>query len=111
MTLDDIKIAITEISTTRLEASNLIGHALNNNNRGFKRSLLPLGSLFSFLFRTADQSDIHSLQADVKQLYENQIEQTQILGETVTITNISRGLINENRLKIDMIIDTILSIN
>ena len=42
MTLDDINMAITEISTTRLEASNLIDHALNNNDGGFKRSLLPL---------------------------------------------------------------------
>ena len=111
MTLDDINMAITGISTTRIEASNLIDHALNNNNRRFKRSLLPLGGLFSFLFGTADQSDVDSLKANVKQLYENQIDQTQILDETVTMTNISRGLINENRLKIDMIIDTILSIN
>ena len=55
MILDDINMAITEISTTRLEASNLIVHALNNNNRRFKRSLLPLGYLLSFLFGTADQ--------------------------------------------------------
>ena len=48
MTLDDFNMAITEIGTTRHEASNLIGHALNNNNRRFKRSLLPLGALFSF---------------------------------------------------------------
>ena len=47
----------------------------------------------------------------MKQLHENQIDHTQILDEIVTITNISRGLINENRLKINMIIDTILSIN
>ena len=111
MTLDDINMAITEISTTRLEASNLIDHALNNNNKRFKRSLLPLGGLFSFLFGTADQSDVDSLKADVKQLYDNQVDQTQILDEIVTITNISRGLINENRLKINMIIETILSIN
>ena len=52
-----------------------------------------------------------SLKADVKQLYENQVEQTQVLDEIVTITSISRGLINENGLKIDMIIYTILSIN
>ena len=111
MTLDDINMAITEISTTRIEASNLIDHALNNNNRRFKRSLLPLGGLFKFLLGTADQSDVNSLRADVKQLYENQIDQTQILDEIVAITNISRGLKNENRLKINMIIDTLLSIN
>ena len=31
-----------------------------------------------FLFGTADQSDVDSLKADVKQLYENQIDQTQM---------------------------------
>ena len=71
-----------------------------NNNRRFERSILPLGGLFSFLFGTADQSDVYSPKADVKQLYENQVDQTQIFDETVTITNISRGLINENRLKL-----------
>ena len=84
MTLDDIDMAITEITTTRIEVSNLIDHALNNNNRRFKRSLLPLGGLFNFLCGTADQSDVDPLKADVKQLYENQIDQTQILDEIVT---------------------------
>ena len=55
MTLDDINMAKTEISTTRFEASNLIDHGLNNNNRRFKRSLLPLGGLFSFIFGAADR--------------------------------------------------------
>ena len=35
MTLDDINMAITEISNTRIEVPNLIDHALNNNNRRF----------------------------------------------------------------------------
>ena len=47
----------------------------------------------------------------MKQIYENKVEQTQILDEIVTITNISRRLINGNRLRNDMIISTILSIN
>ena len=111
ITLDNINMAITEISMARLEASNLIDHAPNNKNRRFKRSLQHLGGLFSFLFGTADQSDVDSLKADMKQLCENQVDQTEILDEIVTITKISRGLINENRLKIDRIIDTILSIN
>ena len=41
MTLDDINMAITKINNIRLEASNLIDHALNSNNRRFKRSLFP----------------------------------------------------------------------
>ena len=79
MTLNEINIAKTKISSTRIEASNLIDHALNNNNRRFKRFLPPLGGLFSFLFGTADQLDVDSCKADEKQLYENQIDQTQIL--------------------------------
>ena len=65
----------------------------------------------NILFGTADQSDVDLLKVDVKQLYDNQVDQTQILDKVVTITNISKGLINENRLKINMITDTILSIN
>ena len=34
------------------------------------------------------QSDVDSLKADVKQLYDNQVDQIQILDEIVTITNI-----------------------
>ena len=100
ITLDDINMAITEISTITFEASNLNDHALDNDNRRFKRSLLLLGGLFSFLFGTTDQSDVDSPKADVKQLYKNQIAQTQILDGIVTISNISRGLTNENRLKL-----------
>ena len=68
--LHNINMAITEISTTRIEASNLIDHALNNKNRRFKRPLFHLGGLFSFLFETAHQSNVDSIIADVKQLYE-----------------------------------------
>ena len=88
MTLDDINMAIMEISTTRLEASNLIDLVLINNNRRFERSLLPLGCLFNFLLGTADQSDVDSIEADVKQLYKNQIDQTPLLDKIVTIITI-----------------------
>ena len=54
VTIDDTNMAITKISTIRLEAFNLIDHSLNNDNRRFKRFLLSLGNLFSFLFGTAD---------------------------------------------------------
>ena len=103
MTLDDINMAIYEISNTKTEASNLIDHVHNNNNRRIKRPLLPLGGLFSFLYDKADQSDVDSLKADVNYLYDNPLVQTQVLNEIITITSISRGLINENRLKINLI--------
>ena len=36
------------------------------------------------------------------------MDQTNILNEKVTVTNIYRGLINENRAKVSLIIDTLL---
>ena len=39
------------------------------------------------------------------------MDQTNILNEKVTVTNIYRGLINENRAKVNLIIDTLLWIN
>ena len=108
MTLNDVGLAIAEIKNTKLEVANLIDHTTINNNKRIKRSLLPFGHLFSFLFGTADQDGLNEIKADVKTLYENQMDQTNILNITVTITNISRGLINENRAKVNMIIDTLL---
>ena len=106
MTLNDVGLAIAEIKNTKSEVANLIGHTTINNYKKIKRSLLSFSHLVSFLFGTADQDDLNEIKADVKKLYENQIDQTNILNEIVTITNISRGLINENRAKVNMIIDT-----
>ena len=91
MTLDDMTLALDEITNMQLEASNLIGHIQNRN----KRSLLPLGVLFGFLFGTADQADLDAVKTDIRQLYQNRIDQTNVLKDIITITNVSRGLINE----------------
>ena len=40
MTLDDTNMAINKISNTKTEASNLIDHFYNNNNKRIKRFLL-----------------------------------------------------------------------
>ena len=100
-------LALDEIINMQFEASNLIGHIQNRN----KRSLLPLGGLFGFLFGTADQADLDAVKTDIKQLYRNQMDQTNILNDIITTTNVSRGLINENIKKINNIIDTIISLN
>ena len=63
MTMDDMTLALDEITNMQFEASNLIGHIQNRN----KISLLPLGGLFGFLFGTADQADLDSTKADIKQ--------------------------------------------
>ena len=107
MTMDDVTLALDEIINMQTEASNLIGHIQYRN----KRSRLPLGGLFGFLFGTADQADLDALKVDVKLLYQNQMDQTNVLNDIITIANVSRGLINENIKKINNIIDTIISLN
>ena len=57
MTMDDVTLALDEIINMQTEASNLIGHIQYRN----KRSLLPLGGLFGFLFGRADQADLDAL--------------------------------------------------
>ena len=89
------------------ESSNLLGHIHNRN----KRCLLPLGGLLSFLFGTANQDDIDSIKQDVRTLYANQVGQSEVLNELVTITNVSRGLINDNRDIINTLVGTILNLN
>ena len=107
MTIDDMSLALHEILNIQTEASNLITHISNRN----KRSLLPFGDLFGFLFGTADQADLNAIKTDIKQLYQNQVDQTNVLNDIISITNVSRGLINENIKKINNIIDTIIRLN
>ena len=111
MTLNDVGLPKAEIKNTISEVANLIDHTTINNNKRIKRSLLPFGHLFSFPFGTADQDNLNEIKADVKRLYKNQMDQTNILNEIVTIINISRGLIKENRAKVNMVIDTLLGRN
>ena len=100
-------MALDEIVNIQTEASNLIDHISNRN----KRSLLPFGQLFSFFLGTASEDDLNSTKADVKQLYQNQMDQTNVLNDIISITNVLSGLINENIKKINGIIDTIVTLN
>ena len=107
MTTDDLNLALDEIVNMQTEASNLIDHISNRN----KRSLLPFSGLFSFLFGTASEDDLNSIKVGVKQLHQNQMDQTNVLNDIISITNVSRGLINDNIKKINGIIDTIVTLN
>ena len=51
------------------------------------------------------------MKQDIKQLYNNQISQSNVLNDVISIDNILRGLINENILKINQIISTISFLN
>ena len=73
--------------------------------------MLPFGRLFSFLFGTANDEDLQNMKQDIQKLYDNQVDQANVLNDIISITNVSRGLINENIRKINEIIDTISFLN
>ena len=59
----------------------------------------------------ADDKDVESMKKDIQKLYDNQVDQSKVLNDAISITNISRGLINENILKINQIVSTITFLN
>ena len=94
MKLNDLDSVLHEITSTQTEASNLIHHIHKPRNNRNKRSLLPFGGLFHFLFGTADDEDVESMKHYIQKLYDNQVEQSKVLNDVISITTISRGLIN-----------------
>ena len=110
MTVDDINSVLCEITSTKIEAFNLINHIHRPKDIRTERSLLPFGGLFH-LFGTANDEDVRSMKQDVQKLYDNQISQSKVLNDVISIANIFRGLINENIRKINQIISAITFIN
>ena len=95
---------------TQIETINLTDNILRPKDFRMKRSLLSFGRLFNFLFGTARDEDVRSMNQDIKKLYDNQISQSKVLN-IISIANILRGLINENILRIKQIVSTITFIN
>ena len=110
LTRQDVNKSVMTLDDTYDKFLQICNHIQSHNKR-YKMSLLPLGGLFSFLFGTADQKDLDSIKTQVKTIYDNQVNQAQVLNDIVTITNISRSLINENRLLINGMIQTVITLN
>ena len=51
------------------------------------------------------------IKQQVKDMYSNQLAEKKVLEDVISVTNISRGLINENKLKTYQIVSTICGIN
>ena len=58
MTMDDINSVLHEITLTQIEILNLIDNVHRPKDIRTRRSLLPFGRLFHFLFSTAKDEDI-----------------------------------------------------
>ena len=63
------------------------------------------------MFGTTSSGDIKGLKKDIQILYVNQVKHGEILNEVITIPNISRALIHENRLTINNLIDSVEFLN
>ena len=111
MTMDDINSVLHGITLTQIEMLNLINSIHRPKDIRMKRSLLPLGGLFHFLFGTVKDKGIKSMKQNIKKLNDNQISQSKVFKDVISFANISRGLINENILKINQIINTITFLN
>ena len=109
--MDDINSVLHEISSTQIETLNLIDNIHRPKDFRTKRSLLTFGRLFHFLFGTAKDKDVKSTKQDVKRLYHNHLSQSKVLNDVTSTANILRGLINENILKINQIINTFTFLN
>ena len=110
LTLHDVNSSVSSLNEAHTKFFNIID-SIHGNYKRHKRSLLPLGHLFSFLFGTANQDDIEEIKKEVKTIYDNQINQAEVLSDVISITNVSRTLINENRLLINSMINTIRTLN
>ena len=68
MTIDDINLVLHEITLTQIEAFNLIDHIHKPKDIWTKRSLLPFGGLFHFLYGMANDDDVRSTKQEVHKL-------------------------------------------
>ena len=66
MAMDDINLVLSEITLTQIETLNLLDNIHRPKDFRMKRSLLPFGRLFHFLFGTAKDEDIKSMKKDVR---------------------------------------------
>ena len=111
MTMNDINLVLHKITLTQIETLNLINNVHRPKDFRMKRSLLPITRLFHFLFGTAKDEDVKSMKQDITRHYDNHISQSKVLNDVISIANISKGLINENILRINQIISTITFLN
>jgi methyl-accepting chemotaxis protein len=76
-----------------------------------KRSLIPIvGDALGFLFGTLTESDLTTIKANINRISENQKEIFHVVKESLTIINLSRTDIQENRHAINDVIDDMAEI-
>lgn len=77
-----------------------------------KRSVLPItGKAMNFLFGTITESDLSSIKNNVRTLSENQKQISHILAENISILNVTRLEVSQNRQAINKLTKDVHSID
>ena len=100
---------ISELSSTYQELRKL-----DNLPRKYrkKRSLVPLiGTIGSYLFGIASESDLNAVKRNIHKLSNNQNRIVHVLNESLSLMNISRGEIKQNRDKINEVIRSVQALS
>ena len=95
-----------EIVALQEDKVNLVGsyidlHAIHSR---VQRSLIPIiGKGLNFLFGTATESDLKTIHNNVDRLAKNQEEMAHIIDENISVINVTRVEMSENRQAINKI--------
>ena len=106
-TLKNVKSYLESFNQTQLELNTEYAQLTKFVNYRRKRSLLPLGSIFKFLFGTASNKDVSGLKRNVAQLANSQKQIVHILEHNLSILNTTRIEISQNRDTINSMLKTL----
>ena len=84
-------------------------HALHTRTR---RSLVPfIGQAFSFLFGTVSEGDLGAIKQNLHILRNNQVELAHVVQESLSLINVSRARIAEDRQTLNLIVSDMGALN
>ena len=99
-----------EIATLQKDQMNLVEsyidlHAIHTR---IQRSLIPIiGKGLSFLFGTATEADLKVIHNNIDKLVNNQEEMAHVIDENISVINITRVEMSQNRQTLNKIIGSI----
>ena len=100
-----LHLELANLNQTFLRFEERTAEFVHINNRT-KRSLLPFGGVFKFLFGTASNDDVQTLKHNVVQLKNTQKTIIHVLEHNLSILNATRESINANRDTINELISS-----
>ncbi|XP_053397042.1 uncharacterized protein LOC128556334 [Mercenaria mercenaria] len=110
LSISNVKLELQYVRSTYAKIFNSYSDYLSLHVRN-KRSILGLGSVFKFLFGTADNDEVQVIKHNVVRLANTQKSIIHILENNLSILNISRSHISENRQSINELIQALQQVD